>query len=110
MIYCDALAWIEGGYIDYIAPQLYWPHSSTEAPFLPLASWWNGKVSGTDVDLYLSQAAYRYADWNKPGEMTKQITNARKLSAFKGSIFYNYSSIAQNAGGLADELKTLYKN
>ncbi len=108
VIYCDALAWIEGGYVDYIAPQLYWPHDSKEAPFLTLSKWWNRQTKGTGVDLYLSQASYRYADWNKPGEMTKQITNARKLESFKGSIFYNYSSIANNAGGIKDELKEFY--
>lgn len=108
-IYCDSLAWIKGGYIDYIAPQLYWPHDSAEAPFLPLASWWNKQVKGTGVTLYLSQAAYRYEDWNKPGEMTKQINNAMRLSEFKGSIFYNFSSIANNLGGLKDELTELYK-
>ncbi len=109
IIYCDALAWIEGGYVDYIAPQIYWPHDSKEAPFLTLARWWNGKVRGTGVDLYISHAAYRYGDWNKPGEMTKQITNARKLDTFKGSIYYNYSSIEKNTGGLADELEEFYK-
>ncbi len=109
IIYCDALAWIKGGYIDYIAPQIYWPHDSKEAPFLTLARWWNGQVRGTGVELYISQAAYRYGDWNKPGEITKQITNARKLDSFKGSIYYNYSSIENNLGGLTDELKEMYK-
>ncbi len=109
VIYCDSLAWIKGGYIDYIAPQIYWPHDSAEAPFLTLAKWWDEQTQGTNVKLYISQASYRYADWKKPGEMTKQITNARKLQTFSGSIFYNYSSIEKNYGGLFDELKKLYK-
>ncbi len=107
-IYCDSLAWIKGGYVDYIAPQLYWACDSTAAPFYPLASWWNRQVKGTNVTLYISQASYRYEEWNKPGEMTKQIENAMRLSEFKGSIFYNYSSIADNLGGIKDELIKLY--
>ena len=36
-IYCDALAWANGGYVDYLAPQLYWTFETSSAPFDVLA-------------------------------------------------------------------------
>ncbi len=107
-IYCDTLAWVEGGYVDYIAPQIYWAHSSTAAPFLPLATWWNKKMKDSDVKLYFSLATYRASEWDR-GEITKQLNNASRLSKYEGSIFYNYSSIANNDAGVKNELKKLYK-
>ena len=28
-LYCDPLAWVDGGYIDYLAPQIYWRFTTT---------------------------------------------------------------------------------
>ena len=39
-IYCDPLAWLEQGTVDYISPQLYWTTYSAY-PYGQLASWWS---------------------------------------------------------------------
>lgn len=108
-IYCDALAWIDGGYIDYIAPQLYWQFSNSAAPFGKLARWWNAAVDGTDVDLYISHGVYNYANWTDPqGEFTTQVGFARSESCYKGSILYGYDALKNNVNLLFDEVSALY--
>ncbi len=108
-IYCDALAWIEGGYIDYIAPQIYWRFSSTAAPYDVLVRWWNARVDGTGVDLLISHGVYNYATWTDPeGEISQQIEYARSELGYRGSIHYGYPDIVANTKGLADELKAMY--
>ncbi len=109
-IYCDPLAWIRGGYIDYIAPQIYWELGYSVAAFDVLARWWNAQVDGTGIDLLISHAAYRYDnDWENPqGEISEQIEFARSELAYRGSIHYGYAAIADNCGGIADELRTIY--
>ncbi len=39
-IYCDPIAWLKQGSVDYISPQLYWPTTSTGQDYDILAPWW----------------------------------------------------------------------
>lgn len=105
-LYCDALSWAKGGYVDYIAPQNYWSFSTSEAPFDDIARWWNANLDGTGVDLYMGHAAYKSGDYKK-GEIYKQVEMCRNLSTYKGSIFYGYENIEENIGGVADDIKRL---
>ncbi len=105
-LYCDALAWINGGYIDYISPQIYWEFSNIAAPFDVVARWWNAQLSGTDVKLYISHASYKYEDgeWDNPaGELSQQISFSRSLKSYRGSILYGFDELKKNANGASDE-------
>lgn len=110
-LYCDALAWIEGGYVDYIAPQVYWTFDTAAAPFDVVTQWWNQQLDGTDVKLYISHASYRYEDgeWTAPqGQLTQQISFARSERAYHGSVCYGYDEINRNINGAADDLLDAY--
>lgn len=108
-IYCDPLAWAEGGYVDYLAPQIYWRFSTEVAPYGELARWWNRMLDGTGVDLLISHAAYNYDVWSSPeGEMGEQVEFARSELTYRGSIFYGYDEIRRNAFSLRDELLAVY--
>ena len=109
-IYCDPVAWAEGGYIDYLAPQIYWRFSTAVAPFDELVRWWNRVLDGTGVDLLVSHAAYNYDVWSSPeGEMAEQLQFARSELTYRGSIFYGYDEIRRNAFSLREELQEVYK-
>lgn len=107
-LYCDATAWARGGYVDFIAPQLYWTCDSEIASFLTLAEWWNRQLADSGVTLYISHGLYQYGNWQTAGEITRQIAAARSKSAFRGSIFYGYGALVRNDFGVADELSQLY--
>lgn len=108
-IYCDPLAWIKGGYLDYIAPQIYWRFATNTAPYDVLVRWWNAQLDGTGIDLLISHGVYQYATWDNPsGEISQQIEFARSELAYRGSIHYGYAAIADNTNGLADELRSTY--
>ncbi|MBR3965741.1 MAG: family 10 glycosylhydrolase [Clostridia bacterium] len=110
-LYCDALAWIEGKYIDYISPQLYWRFETAAAPYGELASWWNAVLDGSGIKLYISHASYMYESWESPyGELTHQVDFSRDLITYKGSIFYGYEAIAKNAENVADEISKLFED
>lgn len=108
-IYCDTLAFIEGGYIDYVAPQIYWSFDTDAARYDVLARWWNAQVANTGVDLLISHGVHRYDTLESPeGELARQIQFARSTLAYKGSIHYGYSVLKNNVKGAADELKKVY--
>lgn len=109
-IYCDTLAWVEGGYVDYIAPQLYWTADNSAASYTVLTKWWSDMLRDSGVPLLISHAAYRYEEWESPaGIMTSQVENASLYEEYKGSIYYGYEEIANNTFGITDELKALYE-
>ena len=107
-IYCDAKAWIAGGYIDFISPQLYWSFDTEVAPYAELCDWWDKALEGSDIPLIVSHAAYRCEEWNNPDEITNQIEYARAKKSYLGSAFYGYSAIRTNTGGVADCLREVY--
>jgi hypothetical protein len=91
-IYCDALAWLSQGSIDYISPQLYWatyPTGSKGQDYNMLAPWWQSVADKYGRHFYSSQALYRgFAQ----SEIGLQINKNRSVNYDSpGSVFYNTS-------------------
>lgn len=107
-LYCDALAWAKGGYVDYLIPQLYWSFATKAAPFDNMARWWNAALDGSGVKYYIGHAAYKVADYAE-NEMGIQVEFARNLLCYRGSVFYGYEDIKNNTNGLKDKLASLYQ-
>ena len=83
-IFCDALAWVKGGYLDYLAPQIYWSFDHKSAPFAILADWWDSALSESGVKLCVSLAAYSLSD----EEIEKQKAYLEILAAYGGYAIY----------------------
>jgi uncharacterized lipoprotein YddW (UPF0748 family) len=105
-IYCDATAWLQGQYIDYITPQLYWPFGGNQ-DYGKLMPWWSSVKNGRH--LYVGQGSYRIVasqgDWG-PSELPNQIRLNRTNSYAQGSVYFRAKSgLTDNPKGLADSLK-----
>lgn len=91
-IYCDALAWLSQGSIDYISPQLYWasyPTGGKGQDYNMLAPWWQSIADKYGRHFYSSQALYRGFPQSEIGW---QIDKNRSVSSISpGSVFYNTS-------------------
>ncbi len=112
--YADSRKWVKEGMIDYIVPQLYWNIGYSVADYSKLVSWWKNVVSGTNVDLYIGQAAYKAgnvnpsSEWYGTSEIDKQLKLNETIPEIKGSIFYNYSSL-RDQPALTAVVKTLFE-
>ncbi len=106
-IYCDALAWAKGGYVDFLAPQIYWSFDTAAAPYGHLADWWHSALEETDVALLSSNAAYRTSEWSDPNEIAKQIEYNRTLG-FKGALLYGYAAVEDNENNVISCLSSAY--
>ena len=76
-IYADTRKWVRRGWLDYIAPQLYWPIGFAKADYARLVPWWSAQVEGTGVRLYIGMADYRVGEpgpWRDPAQLDKQLT------------------------------------
>ncbi len=109
-LYCDSLAFIRSGKIDYIAPQIYWTFESSAAPYGELCDWWAEAVKDTDVRLLISHAAYQAGTWEDSGEYTEQVEYARTKRPYNGSIFYGYAAIENNDAGITDAFADMYRD
>ena len=103
-IYCDGIAWLKRGIIDYITPQLYWPFGGGQ-DYGKLLPWWASHTNGRH--LYAGQAAYRINSWSA-GEMPRQIRLNRRTPNAWGSVYFRANSLRANPQGFADSLRTNY--
>ncbi len=111
-LYCDPIAWLDAGTIDYLSPQLYWPHGGNQN-YATLMPWWASSISARERHLYVGHAPYRISDWhNWPStELPNQIRLNRATDGCQGSVHFRLrSGIISNPKGFLDSLRyTLYQ-
>src|SRR4029079_4789992 len=54
-IYADSRLWVQQGWVDYLAPQIYWNIGNSAADYAKLTTWWSSVVKGTGVQLVVGQ-------------------------------------------------------
>lgn len=115
-LYCDPIAWLNNGKVDYLAPQLYWVIGGSQ-DYIKLSQWWNDQVKAKSSQLYISQAYYRMEDSSNwvGSEIQNQINQDRSttMDATFGHIAYSYTAIKNNAKTINTLLKSnqfLYKS
>ncbi|MBB6171465.1 uncharacterized lipoprotein YddW (UPF0748 family) [Nocardiopsis mwathae] len=103
--YADTRAWIRDGSIDYVVPQLYWPQGFEVADYAELVPWWAEQVAGTDVDLYIGQAAYKVGDdgWKGAGALTRQLDFNTGHPAVTGDVYFSMKSLNDVAADAIEE-------
>jgi uncharacterized lipoprotein YddW (UPF0748 family) len=100
----DARLWLRAGWVDYLAPQLYWPIESAGQPFVELLRWWSGqnpRGRGLWPGLYLTRI--KAADGWAPDEIIGQIGAIRAEGA-GGFILFSAVGLVENRQGVADRL------
>ncbi len=114
VLYADVLKWLENGWIDYVAPQIYWHIGFKIADYKILLEWWSKNSYGKQV--YIGNAAYKidkeskYKAWQNPDELPNQIAMARMNSKIHGNMFFSSKVFKKNHNGISDRLeKEIYR-
>jgi uncharacterized lipoprotein YddW (UPF0748 family) len=106
-LYADTRGWVQQGWVDYIAPQVYWNIGFAPADYAALVPWWSDVVAGTDVDLYIGQATYKVAlagqpaAWFDPYEMVRHL-DLNEAYEVDGNIWYSANQVEANRLGHMD--------
>lgn len=87
-IYADSRSWIKKGYVDYIAPQIYWYIGQSGCDFFTVLNWWNDVCKDTSVALYVGLAGYKYFDEE---EYENQIKLSNELG--NGYIIFSFCDL-----------------
>jgi uncharacterized lipoprotein YddW (UPF0748 family) len=106
----DSRKWLKNGWVDYLAPQLYWRISPQKQSFPALLEWWRQQGSRP---VWPGIATARIQSSDDPGrpasEIVNQIALTRKIGRnWNGHIHWSVKSLVKNQGGIATQLSGTY--
>ena len=110
-IYCDAPLWMARGWVDYLAPQLYWPSTQTAQAYGTLIQWWAGLTrdgrsifAGTSLARLGSSSAWTVDELRRQVELTR----AQRARGARGNVFFTIDELRTNRMGVADMLRSAF--
>jgi uncharacterized lipoprotein YddW (UPF0748 family) len=89
----DSKKWLNNGWLDYLAPQLYWSNKSVGQNFTRLVDWW--RLQNTRrKDIFPGLACYKVKDWSDGSrQLVEQINVIEQRADVRGFIHFNMKSI-----------------
>jgi uncharacterized lipoprotein YddW (UPF0748 family) len=99
-LYADARKWLAKGWLDYCAPQLYWPIAQEEQSFSALLDWWNDQ-NLRQRHIWPGLNSVKVLEGWAPAEIVNQVRLAAKQPVSGGHIHYDMKALTSGA-----ELKT----
>lgn len=108
-LYADILLWLKNGWIDYVAPQLYWEIGHNLADYTTLIEWWSKNTYGKNC--YIGLGIYRAgsnAAWKDKTQIPRQIEKLRNTPNINGMIFFSSKTFEKNPNGWNDSLRLNY--
>jgi uncharacterized lipoprotein YddW (UPF0748 family) len=95
----DTRAWIRNQWIDYVVPQVYWAIGFAAADYAKLLPWWSAQVSGTRVQLFVGQAAYKVGTsrqstaWSGTHELSRHLRFNRGYTQVRGDVYFSAADV-----------------
>lgn len=112
-IYADSRLWLTQGWMDYIAPQLYWPLDGAEHRFVELDHWWREAAQNPKGrHVWPGLATFLARRW-PAHELSTQINTLRDdrlgTNDVPGHVHFRMSALTQDDGSLGNDLdQTVY--
>lgn len=103
-LYADPLKWMREGWVDYLAPQLYWKDGGPQS-FSSLLRWWRSKeVNPRGVPIYPGIAIERLGgSHNWPSsEIAKQLQLEKSIGPKNGVgfILWDFNPLTRDSKGI----------
>lgn len=114
-LYADTRKWLQEGWVDYIAPQVYWYIGQPGANYAAIVPWWNNQASGRHI--YIGMAGYKVndpaqgANWANPSQIPNEVRLNRDplYPNIYGQSIYNTSSLRSSSKlGFRDSLRLFF--
>ncbi len=112
-LFADVERWVEKGWFDYLAPQLYWAIDRKPQAFAVLLDAWAAQVSAQGGARHLWPGLFTSSVGGAPGsarawgadEIVNQIALTRQRAASRGHIHFSMVALLQDRSGIATALK-----
>lgn len=95
----DSRKWLQSGWVDYLAPQLYWPIEPAKLSFTTFYDWWlSQNTAGRHI--WPGMADDRIGKDRGPGEILRQISAVRQRGNVSppGHLHWNFGSLHKDTG------------
>lgn len=99
-LYADTQYWMDEGWVDYLAPQLYWPTTRQAQAYEPLLKWWQEHARegryifpGLNLDALGTKPEWVLEEYRRQLAMTPN-----------GFIIWNIRPLLENRQNLKEEL------
>ena len=102
--FADSRLWLASGWVDYLAPQLYWRINAPEQSFPVLLNWWTAQnTRGRQVypALFTSRVADGTAQSWPASEIRNQLAIIRSTPSAGGFIHFSMRALLEDRDGLA---------
>ncbi|HEX6631907.1 MAG TPA: family 10 glycosylhydrolase [Gemmatimonadaceae bacterium] len=107
-LYADSRKWIRSGWLDYLAPQLYWPTSAPQQGYATLLQWWvEQNTRGRHIwpGNYTSRVGDpRQPRWT-PAELLAQVRLTRQNEGAGGNIHFSMKALLEDGGRIVQPLR-----
>jgi len=104
-LYCDARAWLHEGWLDYLAPQLYWPVDQKAQSFPVLLQWWASQNTRHRTLL----AGMKVSGWkgvpDEAKEALREIELTRRQPGASGQILWHAKPLMVKSNSVAEALQ-----
>ncbi|HET9984931.1 MAG TPA: family 10 glycosylhydrolase, partial [Longimicrobiales bacterium] len=110
-IFADSKKWLNNGWLDYLAPQLYWKVDAPRQRYTTLLEWWeeqNAHARHLWPGNFTSRVGGRGPSAWSADEIVRQVDLTRRSEGASGNIHFSASALMDNAGGIADRLRRVY--
>jgi uncharacterized lipoprotein YddW (UPF0748 family) len=108
-LFADSRRWFAEGWLDYFAPQLYWPVDAPQQSYPALLEWWAGQ-NQRGRHLWPGNGTYKVTDGGSARwpatEVVQQIALTRDQPGAGGNVHYNMTALMRSVDALADRLAT----
>ncbi|MEO6490736.1 MAG: family 10 glycosylhydrolase [Ferruginibacter sp.] len=110
-LFADVLLWLKNGWLDYVAPQLYWEMGHKKVAYEVLVDWWSKHTYGKNC--YIGIGLYRTGSnmaWRDKTQVPRQIEKLRATPNIQGMVFYSSKTFENNPYGISDTIRIKYFN
>ena len=95
-LYANSVTWLSNGWIDYLAPQIYWEIGHATADFDRLVRYWSTNANGKPI--FPGLAAYKFGDpaypaYSSTSQLLNQVSLGRSLPNIKGNCWFRTLNI-----------------
>ena len=107
-LFADSRKWVRNGWLDYLAPQLYWPVSAPQQSYPVLLKWWveqNVHQRHIWPGNFTSRVGERRQPAWTPGELLHQVQLTRAEPGAGGNIHFSMKALLLDAGRIVDPLR-----
>ena len=118
-LYADVELWLRNGWLDYLAPQLYWPLEQAPQAFEVLLDYWRREnTRGRHLWPGLFTSRITVANGNNginvavdagakswlPAEIITQVSTMRRKDGVSGHLHFSMIALTENRRGISEQL------